>query len=62
VVPSVRALIIGVVGDLVKRLHGRTRRASVVFGAVTLVVGLVAAGVKNLLAATELDLGTTRAG
>ena len=50
VVPFVLALIIGVVGYFVERLHGRTRRASVVFGVATLVVGLVAAGVKNLLA------------
>jgi hypothetical protein len=39
-----------VVGYFVERLHGRTRRASVIFGVATLVVGLVAAGVKNLLA------------
>jgi hypothetical protein len=49
VVPFVLALIIGAVGYVVERLNGRTRRASVVFGVATLVVGLVAAGVKNLL-------------
>jgi hypothetical protein len=49
VVPFVLALVIGVVGYLVERLNGRTRLASVVFGVATLVVGLLAAGVKNLL-------------
>jgi hypothetical protein len=49
VVPFVLALIIGVVGYFVERLNGRTRRASVVFGVATLVAGLLAAGVKNLL-------------
>jgi hypothetical protein len=49
VVPFVLALIIGVVGYLVEHLNGRTRVASVVFGVATLVVGLLVAGVKNLL-------------
>jgi hypothetical protein len=49
VVPFVLALIIGVVGYLVERYNGRTRLASLVFGVVTLVVGLLAAAAKNLL-------------
>jgi RsiW-degrading membrane proteinase PrsW (M82 family) len=49
VVPFVLAVVIGVVGYFVERLNGRTRLASVVFGVITLVVGLLAAGVKNHL-------------
>ncbi len=49
VVPFVLALIIGVVGYLVERYNGRTRLASVVFGVVTLLAGLLAAAAKNLL-------------
>ena len=51
VVPFVLALIIGVVSYVVERTNGRTRTASVVFGLITLLVGLVAATVKNLLSA-----------
>jgi len=51
VVPFVLALTIGVVSYVVERANGRTRTASVVFGVITLLAGLVAATVKNLLSA-----------
>ena len=51
VVPFVLALTIGVVSYVVERADGRTRTASVVFAVITLLAGLVAATVKNLLSA-----------
>ena len=48
VVPFVLALIIGSVGYLVERANGRTRAASLLFGVVTLIVGLLVAEIKNL--------------
>jgi hypothetical protein len=49
VVLFVLALIIGGVGYLVERANGRTRMASLIFGVITLFVGLVVAGAKSLL-------------
>jgi len=49
VVLFVLALIIGVVSYLLERATGRTRLSSVVFGALTLIVGLIVASVKYFL-------------
>jgi hypothetical protein len=49
VVLFVLAMIIGGVGYLVERANGRTRTASLIFGVITLFLGLVVAGAKGLL-------------
>jgi len=49
VVLFVLALIIGVVSYLLERANEHTRSASVVFGALTLVVGLIVASLKYIL-------------
>jgi hypothetical protein len=48
VVPFVLALIMGSIGYLVERANGRTHMAALLFGVVTLFVGLFVAEVKNL--------------
>ena len=48
-VPFVLALIVGGVGYLVERANGRSRKASVLFGVVTLAVALVVATLKFIL-------------